>query len=88
MAMGMMKTIAKYMVKSMLWVTRIIESILETLEEKDHPNIERPRMNEAEVEPNENPIDQGRNEIPVRGRKFLIQLLLKQTNPKGHKSQM
>ena len=75
--MSMMKTIAKFMVKNVLWVIRIIESLLETLEEKDRPNIERPMMNEAEVEPNENPTDQGRNEIPVRGRKFLIQLLLK-----------
>ena len=69
MAMGMMKIIAKYMIKSMLWVIRIIESLLEslleTLEEKDRPNIERPVMNEAEVEPNENPNDQG-NENPVR----------------------
>ena len=77
MAMSMMKTIAKFMIKNVLWVIRIIESLLETLEEKDRPKIERPMMNEAEVEPNENPIDQGRNETPVGRRKFLIQLLLK-----------
>ena len=70
MAMSMMKTIAKFMIKSVLWVIRIIESLLETLEEKDRPNMERPMMNEAEVEPNENPIDQGRNEIPVKGEEI------------------
>ena len=66
MVMSMMKTIMKFMIKSALWIIRIIESLLETLEKKDRPKIKRPMMNEAKVEPHENPIDQGRNEIPVK----------------------
>ena len=65
MVFHMMKRFMKIMVRSLLWMTRIFENWLETLDGKGTPNLERPMINGEEREQVEEANEQGRNDIPA-----------------------
>ena len=60
MVFHLMKRIMKFTARNMLWMTRVIESWLETFDEQDIPNLERPMVNGEEREQVEEANDQGR----------------------------